>query len=802
MAGTRSAAGGLRMLQLPLLSPARVEQRAAGRAHDTRVRGAGHRRRDHVCLVHPGSPRPGRALRDRLPPEAGAAVPALLSRCIGARRLPGRRRPVVAAAHAARRLSGACRHAAPALQTARGGFSAAHRLSARGPGARRVLARAARRAGPGAQGGAVVAWRRQHHAPGDPLPRPRSAGAAHRIAGRDVREPAIHRLSAGAGSLLRGTWDHGASLAGGDRRLRRDSGAGVRPGPGGHGANGRAAPGGGAGTARVGDGLGRAGMALSAERRDHAVVSLGAHRAPERAGRVATRDRARCAGPAAARGGAPVLARLLKDVLHTLRGEGRAGKERGDRPSSAAEEAASCYRSGIRCLESDEPEDARLALERAVELDPGLAEAHFALGLAWSKLGDVRQATQAYLAALRCRPGYAEAHSNLANLLFVHYDDVEGTLHHAQAALALDPEFRAAQLNLAMVKQFTGRCEEAIAIAQGILARDPGNDKARFASGLAYLMMGDFEHGWPAFEARKTSDSRSYVPRAFDYPEWDGSPLRGKTVLVHAEQGLGDEIMFASCLPQVMAAAQHCVIDCHEKLEKLFRRSFSGATVHGARQIDTDLSWLAQAPKIDCKVACGTLPLFLRRRAADFPRHTGYLRADPARVEYWRGRLRELGPGLKAGVSWRGGSKHTHTSIRSLELEQLAPVLRVPGVRFVSLQYGDCREETARFSAAHGLAVHCWQEAIDDYDETAALVCALDLVISVQTALVHLTGALGRPAWVLVSAASEWRYQRSGEEMPWYPSVRIVRQRELRRWEPVIEEAARRLRELAVQSAC
>jgi hypothetical protein len=293
-----------------------------------------------------------------------------------------------------------------------------------------------------------------------------------------------------------------------------------------------------------------------------------------------------------------------------------------------------------------------------------------------------------------------------------------------------------------------------------------------------------------------------YTPRVLHYPEWEGSSLAGRTVLVHAEQGLGDEIMFASCLPDLMAVAGHCAIDCHEKLERIFTRSFPGASVHGGQQTNTDQSWLERMPRIDCKVACGTLPLYLRRRPEDFPQHAGYLKADPQRVAYWKGRLAELGPGLKVGLSWRGGSKYTHRTIRSLELRQLDPLLRMAAVQFVSLQYTDCRQELAEWGRENGLKVHHWQEAIDDYDETAALVCAVDIVISVQTAIVHLAGALGRPAWVVVPAAPEWRYQHSGESLPWYPSVRIFRQGRLGEWQPVIERVAGELRRLIAGRAC
>jgi hypothetical protein len=196
---------------------------------------------------------------------------------------------------------------------------------------------------------------------------------------------------------------------------------------------------------------------------------------------------------------------------------------------------------------------------------------------------------------------------------------------------------------------------------------------------------------------------------------------------------------------------------------------------------------------IDWHIPLGSLPRLLRRSAGDFPRHSGYLAADPARIEYWRGRLAALGPGTKLGLSWRGGTVRTGWHRRSIALKQLAPLFASAGAHWVSLQYTDCGREISEFSASTGNVLNHWQEAIDDYDETAALVCALDGVVSVCTSLVHLAGALDRPVWVMAPAVPEWRYGIAGEEIPWYPSVRVLRQREPGEWDDVVAETAARI---------
>jgi hypothetical protein len=198
-------------------------------------------------------------------------------------------------------------------------------------------------------------------------------------------------------------------------------------------------------------------------------------------------------------------------------------------------------------------------------------------------------------------------------------------------------------------------------------------------------------------------------------------------------------------------------------------------------------------PKPQLQVAAGSLARHFRRNLADFPQRP-FLKADSDSVTLWRSRLEALGPGRKIGLSWRGGVGYTGKTRRSLSLEQLLPVLRLPGTHFVNLQYTDVRNEIGELEARHSLKVHHWQEAIDDYDQTAALVSALEGVLTVCTAIVHLSGALGRPALVMVPFGADWRYGASGERMAWYPSVRLLRQRRVGEWEEVLEEVCRGLR--------
>jgi hypothetical protein len=251
--------------------------------------------------------------------------------------------------------------------------------------------------------------------------------------------------------------------------------------------------------------------------------------------------------------------------------------------------------------------------------------------------------------------------------------------------------------------------------------------------------------------------------------------------------------MFASCLPDLLRQGGECVVECSAKLQPLFARSFPAAHVIVADQTSPDLSYLGAAPPCDCRIAAGSLPRHFRRKLADFPDAAAYLAAAPDAIASWRSRLQQAGAGLQIGISWRGGVAYTNQANRSVALADLVPLLRVPGCHFVSLQYAVAPGELEQLQERHGVQLSCWPDAIASLDETAALAGALDMIISVDTTVAHLGGALGRPTWVMLPANAEWRYMAEGERMPWYPSMRLFRRAQGQGWGPVIEQIRGRL---------
>jgi tetratricopeptide (TPR) repeat protein len=429
---------------------------------------------------------------------------------------------------------------------------------------------------------------------------------------------------------------------------------------------------------------------------------------------------------------------------------------------SGAGEAWSGLGEALRGL--DECGEARRCHERAVELAPRSADAHYGLGLTLRHEGQVSAAVDCFMRTVSLRPDFFDAHVNLANA----YEDL-GHFPQAEAAFA-----RALRLK-------------------------PDSPIVQFNRALALLRQGDLERGWREYEWRWRYNGK---PRIFSEPQWDGTHDPNRTVLVYSEQGVGDEVMFASCFGEVIARSGRCVIECEPRLSRLFSRSFPSATFFPRTgQIDPRA---AGVPPWDAQIAAGTLPRLLRPRFESFPRHGGYLVPDPVQVSQWRERFERLGAGLVVGVAWRGGKDPATRRRRSTTLAQWAPLFRIPGVAFVNLQYGDCAAELEQARRELGVALHDWPEAdpLGDLDGPAAQIAALDLVISVDNASVHLAGALNVPVWTLLPFAGDWRWFTDRSDTPWYPSMRLLRHSSAEgpleeKWNELLREVAGQLVELA-----
>jgi hypothetical protein len=311
---------------------------------------------------------------------------------------------------------------------------------------------------------------------------------------------------------------------------------------------------------------------------------------------------------------------------------------------------------------------------------------------------------------------------------------------------------------------------------------------------MIYVLRGDLGRGWDDYEWRlQIADNARPIATA----RWDGAPLAGRSILLLSEQGIGDEVMFASCLPDLLretenSGAGRSFIECDSRLVPLFARSFPNSAAIAKPADRADL-----VPVAACDVTefLGTVPRFLRRRVADFPRTVGYLRPDPSLVAKWRASFGRLGSALKVGISWSGGNEAETRRRRSIPLDLWQPIFQVPGVRFINIQYGPAAADATQARRQFGIALDDGTDCdpLLDLDDFAAKLSALDLVLSVDNSTVHLAAALGQPVWTLLPFSPDWRWMLDRETTPWYPTMRLLRCQSVDSWTALLQRTARLL---------
>ena len=442
-------------------------------------------------------------------------------------------------------------------------------------------------------------------------------------------------------------------------------------------------------------------------------------------------------------------------------------------------------------------DEAGNAYARALQSEPGFLEAAVRFAESQAQSGDAQGALDSFTHAARLRPDHPEIECGIGNAYRALGQFDEAAAAYDRAVL-LQSDYPEAWCNLSTVFLDSGRPAEAIRYAERALAAQADLPEARWSMAQALLAQGDLAEGWRQYEYRLLRESAREL--VFPFPLWTGDAIHDKTLFVTAEQGVGDEIMFASCLPDCVATAKTCAVECDARLRPLFERSFPSATFI-ARLPAAD-RYPAAAPQPDLRIAIGSLPRFFRNDAADFPERLAYLTPDPAAVALWRARYAALGSGLKIGISWRGGRDPLVQRARSLALGAWAAFASVQGVQLINLQYGETRAEIAAAQREHGLEVHDWADAdaLQDLDGLAARIAALDLVISVDNATVHMAGAVGTLTWVMLPAAADWRWMTTGDDSPWYPAVRLFRQPRPGDWAAVFQAMRSALDQRAAQT--
>ncbi len=448
--------------------------------------------------------------------------------------------------------------------------------------------------------------------------------------------------------------------------------------------------------------------------------------------------------------------------------------------------------------------------QRALDADPQAAASHYTLGRLYQAEGRLAEAEASYLRALQFEPDSAKAHNNLGcvqhmlgkldlavasyrralaldaslpqanqNLAAITADpaQAEGAIAGYLRYLRQNPEDAGAHNNLGNVYRELGRHREALASFDAAIARNPDLAEAHFSRAQELLLCGDYARGWQEHEWRWKVKALGMPMPAFRQPLWDGAALPGKTLLLHAEQGLGDTIQFIRYAPLAAARCGSVILECQPPIAGMLR------AIPGLARV---IARGEPLPPFDAHFPVMSLPRIFGTTVDSIPWKGPYLRADPRRVEHWR-RMRAPGARLHAGLAWAGRPQYWDDRKRSIPLAAFAPLAEVPGLSLVSLQWG---EGAAQLASQPRLGIRDFGDAIRDFSEMAALVASLDVVISVDTSVTHLAGALGAPAWLLASHAPEWRWLLDRADSPWYPSVRIFRQARSGDWPGVIERVA------------
>lgn len=440
--------------------------------------------------------------------------------------------------------------------------------------------------------------------------------------------------------------------------------------------------------------------------------------------------------------------------------------------------------------------EAERALARALELDPGHYAARHNLGELYQETDRLEAAETCYRQALGLRPDSYETRINLGAVLRERGAHAAAEVVYAQA-VALAPQRPQAWINRGLCAQDQGKWELAEGHFTEALRLTPDDGEAHLNRALLWLQTGNLAAGWREYEWRwQAGEARGHQRRLLR-PAWRGEPLAGRRVQVVGEQGIGDEVMFASCLADLIEEGAAVEVTCDRRLASLFARSFPRATVLPVERGREDWEQLARRA-VDWQVSAGDLPRYLRADGASFPRRAQFLTAERRRVAAWRARLDALGPGLKVGLAWRGGKKPLEIRRRSLPLGEWGALAAIPGLHWINLQYGPARHEVGAWPAAAHAPLVTFAEAdpLGDLDDLAALIAALDLVISVPNAGVHLAGGLGVPGWLLLPRHWGWRWFVDREDSPWYPSLRIWRQPREGDWPALVEGCAAELARL------
>jgi len=484
------------------------------------------------------------------------------------------------------------------------------------------------------------------------------------------------------------------------------------------------------------------------------------------------------------------------------------------------ETRAMCLMASI-AADAGQTEDGLRWAQRAAAADPDSASPHYVTGRLWQGAGRLPEAEASYRRAVQLQPGHARAQNNLGSVLHMQ-GKLEAALVAYRRALELDPSLPQANQNYASIVRDAGalaraaedyrrhtqanpndaqafndlgntlrelgRHDEALAAYGRALTLNPGLAEAHFSRAFVQLLLGDYAQGWKEYEWRWRIPAFNAPARRFAQPIWDGGALSRGNILLHAEQGLGDTLQFVRYASLVAQRCAGVMLECQAELQGLMEPVAGVQCV--VAQGETLPAFAGHAPLL-------SLPGIFGTTLDSVPWAGPYVHADASRVASWRDALLPDEPRLRVGLVWAGRPQQWDDRKRTISLAMLAPLAAATGVTFYSLQKGAAAAEAAAPPA--GMKLVDPSARIADFSDTAALASLLDLVITIDTSVAHLAGAMGLPVWVLTAHAPDWRYHLGREDNPWYPTMRLFRQERDGDWTGAIGRVAAALQHRAAQ---
>ena len=429
-------------------------------------------------------------------------------------------------------------------------------------------------------------------------------------------------------------------------------------------------------------------------------------------------------------------------------------------------------RQAVRCAARKDYVEALRLIQAAMRANPASAETAGDMGVILDRMGRVDEAVLSYDRALVLRPNDVAALCNRGFSL-MKLRQFDKALASYEKAIAAAPRHAEAHNGRGLALADLGRRGEAVTALTRAIDIDPDYAEAHFNRALVRLVLGEFEAGWDGYEWRwkvgKAADGRPNFPM----PDWNGEPLAGKTIYIYVEQGIGDAIMFARYAPLVAARGARVLL-CVRPPMKTLLAGMAGVAVG----VPGD-----EGPRFDYMCPLLSLPRIFKTTADTIPADVPYIHAAPERVETWKARLPGDGR-LTVGLVWAGGRDFVGDRSRTIGLERFAPLLGDPRIRFVSL-HTELRDADAALMRRYPDIVHLGSE-LRDFADTAAVISRLDLVISVDTSVAHLAGAMAKPVWILLPFAADFRWMLAREDSPWYPTARLFRQHKMDDWSDAI----------------